>query len=80
MTVPMFRRVRRTYWRITQYMVAGFSREEALEQAKRGHDVYEPLQPQVSVDSGATWHDLPDMRQMPVADETEAVTGRVYGG
>lgn len=75
-----FRYVRRTLWRWQQYAAIGMDKEQAVKIAKENHDVYDQNWLQASGDGGATWVDAPAAKTIPVVDDTEAVSGKVWGG
>lgn len=73
------RLVRRTFWnKITAGLAASGSSPLAF--AKAAGLKYEANARQVSLDDGATWHEMPSRpTETGVIDETEAVTGEVWG-
>lgn len=75
-----WRYAERTYWKWHIYALASFPKADAVAAAKRDHNVYTGKTLQASPDCGATWHTSPPGKDIPVVDETEAVTGKVYGG
>ena len=76
----LWRYARRTMLRWQQYAVIGMDKEQALQTAREGHDVYDANWLQVSSDGGVTWVDSPQAKMIPMVDETELVTGRIWGG
>lgn len=75
-----WRYAERTYWKWHIYALASFPKADAVAAAKRDHNVYTGKTLQASPDCGDTWHAAPPGRGIPTVDETEAVTGKVYGG
>lgn len=79
MTQARIRQVRRTFWNKTVAGLAG-SGKDPLAFAKAAGLKYEANARQVSLDDGATWHEMPSRPTEPeIVDETEAVTGEVWG-
>lgn len=78
---PIFRYAKRSMWKWQMYSATGgYSKEEAVASAKRDHNTYTGKWLQVSFNGGKTWFDSPPGSAIPEVDETEAVTGKVYGG
>jgi len=75
-----FRYIRRTMWRWQQYAALGMPKEKAVEIAKENHNVYDANWIQASADGGVTWVDAPPAKTIPVVDETESITGKIWGG
>lgn len=75
-----FRYARRTLLRWQQYAVINMSKDEAVKIAKENHNVYDQNWLQASSDGGVTWVDAPSAKTIPVVDETESITGKIWGG
>lgn len=55
-------------------------KDEAVKIAKENHNVYDQNWLQASSDGGVTWVDAPSAKTIPVVDETESITGKIWGG
>jgi hypothetical protein len=80
MGTAQWRKARRTFWKWHIFARhSGATRAGAVETAKQQDATYEGDVLQCSTDGGLTWHDAPDVRVLPVIDETRAATGEVWG-